>query len=111
MLRGREAAHEWARYALAAPVMLVHDPDSDLATPIRERVSFGSWLDGSAYLGGRRPGRADLDYHLTTHFPPVRLRGYLEIRFLDAAPEPWWPALPAITATLMDDPVVADAVD
>src|SRR5205085_535999 len=51
---------------------------------------------------------ADLDYHLTTLFPPVRPRGFLEIRYLDAAPEPWWPALAAVTATLLDDPVAAD---
>ena len=52
---------------------------------------------------------ADLDYHLTTLFPPVRPRGYVEIRCLDALPDRWWPALAAITATLVDDPVAADA--
>lgn len=107
MLRGKEAAYEWARYALAAPVVLVPDPESDSAAPVLERVSFEDWLNGSVRLGGRRPSRADLDYHLTTLFPPVRLRGFLEIRYLDAAPEPWWPALAAITATLMDDPIAA----
>ncbi|HYO35737.1 MAG TPA: ergothioneine biosynthesis glutamate--cysteine ligase EgtA, partial [Geodermatophilus sp.] len=30
-----------------------------------------------------------------------------EIRYLDAAPEPWWPALAAVTAVLLDDPVAA----
>ena len=52
---------------------------------------------------------ADLDYHLTTLFPPVRPRGYLELRCLDALPDRWWPALAAITVTLVDDPVAADA--
>ena len=47
---------------------------------------------------------ADLDYHLTTLFPPVRPRGYVEIRCLDALPDRWWPALAALTATLVDDP-------
>ena len=51
---------------------------------------------------------ADLDYHLTTLFPPVRPRGYVEIRCLDALPDRWWPAIAAITATLLDDPVAAD---
>lgn len=110
LLSGRDPAREWARYALAAPVMLVRDPSSGVVTPIRERVPFGSWLDAGSDLGGRAPGTADLDYHLTTLFPPVRLRGFLEIRYLDAAPEPWWPALAAVTATLMDDPIAADAV-
>jgi glutamate--cysteine ligase len=51
----------------------------------------------------------DLDYHLTTLFPPVRPRGYVEIRCLDALPDRWWPAVAALTATLVDDPIAADA--
>ncbi len=46
------------------------------------------------------PTLADLDYHLTTLFPPVRPRGYVEIRCLDALPDRWWPAVAALTATL-----------
>jgi glutamate--cysteine ligase len=106
-LLGRDApAEEWAAYALAAPVMLVRDR-ADGAVPVRARTSFADWVTGGG-PGGRRPTVADLDYHLTTLFPPVRLRGFLEIRYLDAAPEPWWPALAAVTATLLDDPVAAD---
>src|SRR6202035_1530264 len=41
-------------------------------------------------------------------FPPVRLRGYLEMRYLDMSAPRWWPAIAAVTATLMDDPVAAD---
>ena len=73
------------------------------------RASFADWVTGEAALGGRRPTPTDLDYHLTTLFPPVRLRGFLELRYLDAAAEPWWPALAAVTSTLLDDPVAADA--
>ena len=50
----------------------------------------------------------DLDYHLTTLFPPVRPRGYVEIRCVDALPGRWWPALAALVATLVDDPDAAD---
>ncbi len=108
-LLGRgDPAQEWAEYALAAPVMLVRYSDDGGAAPVRQRVSFADWVRGEPRLGGRRPDAADLDYHLTTLFPPVRLRGFLEIRYLDAAPEPWWPALAALTATLLDDPVAAD---
>jgi glutamate--cysteine ligase len=105
LLGGPDPAGEWAAYALSAPVMLVRDDDGG-AVPVRSRAAFADWLTGEAALG-RRPTRADLDYHLTTLFPPVRLRGFLEIRYLDAAPEPWWPALAAVTATLLDDPVAA----
>ena len=100
-------AAEWAEYALAAPVMLVRDGSGDIA-PVHGRTSFAEWITGGG-PGGRRPTSADLDYHLTTLFPPVRLRGFLEIRYLDAAPEPWWPALAAVTATLLDVPAAADA--
>jgi glutamate--cysteine ligase len=106
LLGGADPAGEWAAYALSAPVMLVRDDDGG-AVPVRTRTAFADWLTGEADLG-RRPTPADLDYHLTTLFPPVRLRGFLEIRYLDAAPEPWWPALAAVTATLLDDPVAAD---
>ena len=54
------------------------------------------------------PTLADLDYHLTTLFPPVRPRGYVEIRCIDALPDRWWPALAALTAVLIDDPIAAD---
>jgi glutamate--cysteine ligase len=108
LLGGPQPAREWAAYAMAAPVMLVRDPVSGDAEPVRGRTPFGDWITAERPLGGRRPTPADLDYHLTTLFPPVRLRGFLEIRYLDAAPEPWWPALAAVTATLLDDPVAAD---
>jgi glutamate--cysteine ligase len=108
LLGGSDPAGEWAAYALSAPVMLVLDPATGAAEPVRGRGSFADWITGEVPLGGRRPTAEDLDYHLTTLFPPVRLRGFLEIRYLDAAPEPWWPALAAVTATLMDDPRAAD---
>ena len=68
-----DPATDWARYALKAPVMLVQTPDG--AQPLTEHVPFADWADGVAVLGGRRPTAADLDYHLTTLFPPVRPRG------------------------------------
>jgi glutamate--cysteine ligase len=104
MPRG-EPTEAWARYALNAPVMLV-DAGGQLR-PVTSRVSFADWLRGTAPFG-RRPSMVDLDYHLTTLFPPVRPRGYLEIRCLDALPDRWWPAVAALVATLVDDPVAAD---
>jgi glutamate--cysteine ligase len=102
---GSEPTAAWASYALNAPVMLVRDEDE--VTPITARVPFRAWLRGAAPIG-RRPTLADLDYHLTTLFPPIRPRGYVEIRCLDALPDRWWPALAALTVTLIDDDVAAD---
>lgn len=96
----------WALYTLNAPVMLLREPRG--MVPVSHLVSFADWLRDPARLG-RPPTRADLDYHLTTLFPPVRPRGYLEIRCVDSLPDRWWPALAALTVTLIDDPVAADA--
>lgn len=106
LLGRRDPAEEWADYALAAPVMLVRFTDDGGAQAVTARVPFADWVSGQTLLGGRRPTPEDLDYHLTTLFPPVRLRGFLEIRYLDASPS--WPALAALTTTLLDDPVAAD---
>jgi len=78
------------------------------AAAVRASVPFRDWASGAVRLGGRLPTAADLDVHLTTLFPPVRLRGYLELRYLDMCPPRWWPAVAAAAATLMDDPVAAD---
>src|SRR5207245_10810422 len=45
----------------------------------------------------------DLDYHVTTLFPPVRPRGWLELRMIDALPDPWWRVALAVAVTLLDD--------
>ena len=90
-----EPTAAWATYALDAPVMLIHN-GSELM-PVTERISFAQWLRGGASFG-RRPTMADLEYHLTTLFPPVRPRGYIELRCLDAAPDRWWPALAVLTS-------------
>jgi glutamate--cysteine ligase len=101
-----DPAAAWARYALAAPVAFVRD-DGDEVTAVPASVSFEQWASGAVRLGRRAPTAADLDVHLTTLFPPVRLRGYLELRYLDMTPPRWWPAIAAVAATLMDDPVAA----
>ncbi len=103
---GTDPAFAWAEYALDAPVMLVRGADGD-ARAVTSRVSFADWVGGRSPIG-RAPTTADLDYHLTTLFPPIRPRGYLELRFLDAVPDRWWPALAAITAVLADDERAAD---
>ena len=107
-VNGDDPAGEWARYALKAPVMLVHSPPEMQATPVTDWVPFADWADGRVLLGGRRPTHADLDYHLTTLFPPVRPRRWLEIRYLDSLPDAVWPAVVFTLVTLLDDPVAAD---
>jgi glutamate--cysteine ligase len=102
-----DPASAWARYALRAPVTFVCI-DGGEAMAVDRPVPFEQWASGEVRLGGRAPTAADLDTHLTTLFPPVRLRGYLELRYLDMTAPRWWPAIAAVVATLMDDPVAAD---
>ncbi|BBX75800.1 ergothioneine biosynthesis glutamate--cysteine ligase EgtA [Mycobacterium shinjukuense] len=102
---GDDPGTDWARYALKAPVMLVHNPD---AVAVTRYVPFTDWVDGRVLLGDRRPTVADLEYHLTTLFPPVRPRQWLEIRYLDSVPDAVWPAVLFTLVTLLDDPVAAE---
>ncbi len=90
-----DPAAAWAHYALSAPVMMIRlesEPtDGSAATKhapggIAEPppgLSFADWVRTPDRVG-RPPTSTDLDYHLTTLFPPIRPRGYLELRFLDA---------------------------
>jgi ergothioneine biosynthesis glutamate--cysteine ligase EgtA len=103
-----DPAGAWATFALAAPVMFVRDGTDGRCRAVRQRVPLLEWVSGTVRLAGRLPTAADVDLHLTTLWPPVRLRGWLELRVLDAVPAAWWPALAAIVATVIDDPVAAD---
>jgi len=102
-----DPASAWARFALRAPVTFVRTGAAGVAA-VRGSVPFELWACGAIRLGGRYPTAADLNLHLTTLFPPVRLRGYLELRYLDMTASGWWPAIAAVATTLMDDPVAAD---
>ncbi|MBA0047632.1 ergothioneine biosynthesis glutamate--cysteine ligase EgtA [Mycobacteroides sp. LB1] len=113
---GDDPAESWARYALRAPVMLVRgNRDSKegsgeqvTAEAVVTDVPFSAWVDGQVMVGDRRPTTEDLDYHLTTLFPPVRPRGWFELRYLDAAPDFWWPALAFTATAVLDHPAAAD---
>jgi glutamate--cysteine ligase len=90
---------DWVSYALAANVLLVRRGDT--MVPMRERLAFAAWIRDGHSLGP--PTVDDLDYHLTTLFPPVRPRGFLELRYLDAVPDPWWRVAVAIATALVQD--------
>lgn len=88
----------WARYALDARVMAIRGPGR---WTVPRGLTFRDWIRSS---GERRPTADDLDYHLTTLFPPVRPRGaYLELRMIDAQPGAEWIVPVAVTAALFDD--------
>ncbi|MBV8952310.1 MAG: ergothioneine biosynthesis glutamate--cysteine ligase EgtA [Actinobacteria bacterium] len=99
------ACDAWEQYVLDSRVMLVrHGADS--FTPMTDPLSFRAWMDGHASAG--YPTIDDLRYHLTTLFPPVRPRGWLELRMIDALPDPWWQVAVAVTTALVDDDEAAE---
>jgi len=75
----------YAELALDADVLLFHHADGKGATPGTPGFRFRDWVEnGHPDFGW--PTIKNLDYHLTTLFPEVRLRGFFEIRSADASP-------------------------
>ncbi|MEU6325550.1 glutamate-cysteine ligase family protein, partial [Streptomyces sp. NPDC047009] len=92
----------WARHVMDAPVMCVRAESGPWRVP--EGMSFRDWTRSAD-----PPGRGDLDYHLTTLFPPIRPRGHLEFRMIDAQPgDDGWIVPLAVTSALFDDPQAAE---
>ncbi|MEU8798828.1 ergothioneine biosynthesis glutamate--cysteine ligase EgtA [Spirillospora sp. NPDC048819] len=98
-----DPAEAWTRYALDAQVMLVHTAEGEWVSD--PGMSFLEWLNKG------EPGEDDLAYHLSTLFPPVRPRGWLELRMIDALPGPYWPVPVAVATALLDDPAASRAAE
>ncbi len=72
--------------------------------------SFRAFLAGElAELAGERPTLKDWGDHLTTLFPEVRLKTYLEMRGADSAPQPGLCALPALWGGILYDDAALNA--
>lgn len=96
---GRDPVEAYAEMALDARVMVVCDAEGWRSAP---GFTFREWVTGIP--GMRPPTVCDLDYHLSTLFPPVRARGWYEVRYLDAQPEGLWPVPIAVLWGLLQDP-------
>ena len=100
-----DPVEEWLRYALDARVMMIR-ATPDRFVPIdgplgSGQLTFAAWMQRGHELGW--PTLDDFEYHLTTLFPPVRPRGWLELRMIDALPDPWWRVAAAVTTALLED--------
>ncbi|MHB9857426.1 ergothioneine biosynthesis glutamate--cysteine ligase EgtA [Streptomyces sp. YIM S03343] len=94
----------WARHVLDSPVMCVRRGGAPWEVP--DGLTFREWTRSG---GPRPPTRDDLGYHITTLFPPVRPRGHLELRMIDAQPgDDGWIVPLAVTTALFDDPEAAE---
>jgi glutamate--cysteine ligase len=104
-----DPAGVWAGRLMDTPLMVLRRGDRPWDAP--EGLTFADWIEGrgaAALLP--KPTVADLDYHLTTMFTPVRPQGYLEIRYLDAQPpDEWLPAV-ALVSALLARPSTVDKV-
>ncbi|MGI8994148.1 MAG: glutamate-cysteine ligase family protein [Nocardioidaceae bacterium] len=104
--RCADPAADYARRALDAPLVCVKDAGSWVAPTA---MTFADWVNtgrrADAGPLGRPPTYDDLDYHLTTLFPPVRPHGYYEVRYLDAQPAGEWVVPVALLSSLVADPV------
>lgn len=95
---GENPVDAYLRFALNAPVVLRRQGAEYAAGDGRP---FGEWLEDE---GGEGPTREDWAIHLTTLFPHVRPRGWMELRFIDTPREEWWDVPLVIVSALIYDP-------
>lgn len=94
-----DPAAAWIRYALDAQVMLIRAGDDFRA--VTDPLTFEEWMERGHELGW--PTLDDFVYHLSTLFPPVRPRGWLEVRYIDALPTPFWHVATALVYVFLRD--------
>lgn len=96
---------QWARRALDTPLLCLRRPSGNWTAP--SGMTFADWIGAP---DGTPPTYDDLDYHLTTLFPPVRPHGHLEVRYLDTQPGDEWRTPVALMAALFAREATVDAV-
>jgi glutamate--cysteine ligase len=101
----QDPAGAWARRVLDTPLLCVRRDEPSWEAPAG--VTFADWIAGAL---DRPPTTADLDYHISTLFPPVRAQGYLEVRYIDAQPGDKWLAPAALLVALLSTQARMEAV-
>ncbi|MDP6873232.1 MAG: glutamate--cysteine ligase [Alphaproteobacteria bacterium] len=97
----------YARYALDVPMYFVYRDGKYLDATGQ---SFRDFMDGRLpALPGEKPSMKDWEDHLTTLFPEVRLKTFLEMRGADGGPWASLCALPALWVGLLYDQGAQDA--
>ena len=97
----------WVDYALDVPMYFVKRGEHYIDV---SGTSFRDFFEGkNPKLPGEHPTLSDWANHLSTIFPEVRLKRYLEMRGADGVPWGRLPALPAFWAGLLYDDTSLDA--
>lgn len=89
---------DWVDHVLDTSVLMVRRGPHQ-ADPVLDGLTFRRWIDGDG--PDRPPTVDDLDEHLTTLWPPVRPRGWLELRMIDSVPEDGLRVALALAETLV----------
>ncbi len=97
----------WAQYMLDVPMYFVFRDGKYIDAA---GLSFRDFLEGNlSVLPGERPTASDWWDHLSTAFPEVRLKSFLEMRGADGGPWSRICALPALWVGLLYDQGALDA--
>ena len=97
----------YADYALDVPMYFVFRDGKYIDA---SGLSFRDFLDGKlSALPGEKPTEKDWEDHLSTAFPEVRLKSFLEMRGSDGGPWGRICALPALWVGLLYDQSALDA--
>lgn len=101
----------YAQYMLDVPMYFVSRPDAPEGEYINAAgLSFRDFLKGElSVLPGEKPTASDWNDHLSTAFPEVRLKSFLEMRGADGGPWNRICALPAFWVGLLYDQTALDA--
>ncbi len=98
---------QYVDYALDVPMYFVCRGDDYLDASGK---SFRDFLDGKLdILPGERPTEQDFEDHISTIFPEVRLKSFLEMRGADTGPWTELCSLPAFWVGLLYDQSALDA--
>lgn len=100
-----DPAAGWARRAMHTQLLCIRRTGTQWDAPAG--ITFADWVRGAL---PRPPTTDDLDYHLSTLFPPVRPHGHLEVRYIDAQRGMDWELPLTLLASLLASPATVDAV-
>ena len=99
----------WVDYILDVPMYFLHRGEDYLDV---SGLSFRDFMAGKLPgFEGQFPSTADFEDHVTTAFPEVRLKGYLEMRGADGGSWENICALPALWVGLLYDDGALDAAE
>ena len=99
----------WVDYILDVPMYFVHRGEDYIDVSGK---SFRDFMDGRLEgFEGQLPTMADWEDHMTTAFPEVRLKTFIEMRGADGGPWGNLCALPALWVGLLYDPQALDEAE